>query len=699
LAFQPGSVLYTQGFGLRPENVEVPRIEVRDPTINDTNWPLGKRWVNRLTNNEWTLTSLSSSPTGFLANWLTLGGGAGAGVNYILTGDNVLVAPNTNVINMIGDGTFLTTTGLNPEGRVTVAPKSNLLTLVNTDLGSATPDGTGLLTVHGTTHNPSGIPFRFTGATNTVTGTVQLASSGGISSASTAGVASFNNSNFSVDANGYVTLIGTGGSTEITPYVVGPLANGASYTTIQGAVTAAHSISPSGAQIYAQPKADGSTYTENLTLFANQTICSFDSNSIVSITGSHTPPASGNITFQGVNLITTSTNNLIEAGSATTSASFTFDNCNFSINSGYIYHAAGSAATGSVTLLNCRDASAANGIVNATAANLFLKGNTIGGGATSCTCNSLTCFSSTISISGNFTLNGGVSYFFETNLNGTLTLVNSAHVFGFNDQFITNFNNSNACLNVGASAQASFWDSTFNSSATYSVTGTGTVTLQNCSYPQGHPIDPGLTTTINGTVIADSFDAETGYEWGLPGSTAFGSLTSDVNFAKFTSLTADTGVLLSGNGAFDPTAGNGVGIGHGGGFMVGDGTLLTVSPNTSPFVAGSYSAGQFELVSGTVTVSTNIFNGQNASDCFIYPSICYSASNQGFLTVSITPASGFTVTSTNSGDGSAYGWYAVLLSTFTASPPPASPLLVKRKNKNPGPLTRLKNFFKRLTHG
>ena len=41
---QPGANIYTQGFGSRPENVEVPHLDVRAPTTTDVLYPIGKKW-------------------------------------------------------------------------------------------------------------------------------------------------------------------------------------------------------------------------------------------------------------------------------------------------------------------------------------------------------------------------------------------------------------------------------------------------------------------------------------------------------------------------------------------------------------------------------------------------------------------------------------------------------------------------------
>ena len=55
MSFQQGANLYTQGFGSRPESVEIHHIETRDHSITDSNYPVGKRWLNTSTEQEFVL--------------------------------------------------------------------------------------------------------------------------------------------------------------------------------------------------------------------------------------------------------------------------------------------------------------------------------------------------------------------------------------------------------------------------------------------------------------------------------------------------------------------------------------------------------------------------------------------------------------------------------------------------------------------
>lgn len=70
--FQPGAVLNTVGFGNRAETIEVPHIDVRNPSEQDVNYDIGKPWVNRLGLRQFTLMSKTSFNGVTTANWVEL---------------------------------------------------------------------------------------------------------------------------------------------------------------------------------------------------------------------------------------------------------------------------------------------------------------------------------------------------------------------------------------------------------------------------------------------------------------------------------------------------------------------------------------------------------------------------------------------------------------------------------------------------
>lgn len=107
---QPGAMLYTQGFGSRPENVEVPHIDVRAPTAQDTNagfFPIGKRWIDKVAGNEYSLTSFSVSNGITTANWAFLG--SSSGDLNTLSGDTGTATPSSGNIKISGTANEITT--------------------------------------------------------------------------------------------------------------------------------------------------------------------------------------------------------------------------------------------------------------------------------------------------------------------------------------------------------------------------------------------------------------------------------------------------------------------------------------------------------------------------------------------------------------------------------------------------------------
>jgi hypothetical protein len=107
---QPGGNLYGIGVGSRPENVEVPHLDVRAPAQTDVNYPVGKRWVDTVGNAEYVLTSFTSSAGTVTANWQ---GDAGGSVTVeTLTGDSGgAIHPSGGNITLAGTSHQITTTG------------------------------------------------------------------------------------------------------------------------------------------------------------------------------------------------------------------------------------------------------------------------------------------------------------------------------------------------------------------------------------------------------------------------------------------------------------------------------------------------------------------------------------------------------------------------------------------------------------
>jgi len=138
----------------------------------------------------------------------------------------------------------------------------------------------------------------------------------------------------------------------ITPYVVGPSGQ-AGYQTIQSAIDAATASSESSNVIWIQP----GSYTENLNITSSITFMSIDG--VAAITGVHTPPSSGAVTFDGCLLI--SPTDILNSSAAWTTV-FNINNSFIIITDGYIFNLPN--WTGEILMDNCGEASTEDGVIN-----------------------------------------------------------------------------------------------------------------------------------------------------------------------------------------------------------------------------------------------------------------------------------------------------------------------------------------------
>lgn len=253
--------LYPIANGTSSSNPFVDQFETRDPTPNDVNFPIQKKWLNTVTNDFWELKSFNSFSGVTTANWIKIAGSSF--IESLKGNDGVVVPPTGNIINVVGDGTYITTVGNAGTSTLTIEPAGGLATVYDENSGTATPSG-GVLNVVGgtgitTTGSGNTITITATGAgdiqsvevdahtnpgTNpvlpngsgviTVTGgqvaasttsnvirtdslaantyTIQVQRSQAVASSTIGdnGVSHFNSSNFTVDANGFVSLNSSG---------------------------------------------------------------------------------------------------------------------------------------------------------------------------------------------------------------------------------------------------------------------------------------------------------------------------------------------------------------------------------------------------------------------------------------------------------------------------------------------------------
>lgn len=204
MTFQPGAVLNTQGFGSRPENLEVPHYDVRVPATTDTNYPVGKEWI--FTGNSiWKLLSLSSAGGTLSANWVQVSTQTSSGAlvvsGSITSSSGNITATNGNfVASTSGSGIVLSPidvaaaaspqTANGRSGKVTfsgvsiAAGATQTFVINNTSVGATTTDvlfsnygataGSALTVSNFTTVANTSMTFVVTNGTGATTDTANI---------------------------------------------------------------------------------------------------------------------------------------------------------------------------------------------------------------------------------------------------------------------------------------------------------------------------------------------------------------------------------------------------------------------------------------------------------------------------------------------------------------------------------------------
>lgn len=221
MTIQPPSDLYAVAFGTHPEAVEVPIIATGSPgNFFVPGLPLGKRWIGTAANQEWVLTSITTSGGITTPTWTLLGTASGA-LNT-LTGDiGGAIAPSAANINIQGGGAGAISFSNGGLGQmnaqvlvdgVTVQIVANQLvagatvpTTFTEDVGSATPAANNL-NILGVA--AQGISTSGVGSTVTIT-------AADADTVGNKGVSTYDANDFTVTA-GFVQLRGTASGSATT---------------------------------------------------------------------------------------------------------------------------------------------------------------------------------------------------------------------------------------------------------------------------------------------------------------------------------------------------------------------------------------------------------------------------------------------------------------------------------------------------
>lgn len=245
---QPGGMLYAVAFGARPENVEVPVIQSRAPATTDSNWPIGKTWIDNTNNAAYILTSFTTTAGVLSANWQLTASSTGEVSSVLGTTNQITVVTASNVATVslpsavtapgslattttlasgttLTAGTTFTATGGASSfggGTFTVASGTNAINISADAAATAVNLGTG-----------AAVKTVTIGSSNTTSSTTILSGSGGIALTGATTIVGTTLINASGAA---VTTIGTGGTGAVN------IGNATGNTAVTGSLTASTTL-------------------------------------------------------------------------------------------------------------------------------------------------------------------------------------------------------------------------------------------------------------------------------------------------------------------------------------------------------------------------------------------------------------------------------------------------------------------------
>lgn len=294
--------LYARGPGTTTSDPFITVFSERDPTTADVNYPIQKRWVNIPEAKEWMLISYTyDNSTGInVANWLLLSS-QGSDLLTLTGNTGDVVTPLNGNIDVVGDGIYITTDGDDPTHTLTISLIQGSVIegfVMQTGTTPVVPAANGLVTFNGSTVLAGNNPVRTNGtAANTMALEVQISQAIASTNVNNIGLSAFDSAHFTVDANGFVSLNGSGVGLTITGNTGGALPPTAGNWNIFGAAVAAGTtpVTTSGAGStltlnVQRSQAIGSTNASNVGLAAfSSSQFSVDANGFVTLVGGTTP--------------------------------------------------------------------------------------------------------------------------------------------------------------------------------------------------------------------------------------------------------------------------------------------------------------------------------------------------------------------------------------------------------------------------
>lgn len=535
------------------------------------------------------------------------------------------------------------------------------------------PTAAGLITINGAAvANHSVVLESRSRAANAYNLEIQYATTAAATDATKSGVAHFDSTDFTVDANGFVALAGAGAGQTITgdtggalppsggnwnivggaalsagtnasvtsgtgstltvtsincaKWIVDATANRGTHTTIAGAIAAASS----GETIFIRP----GTYTENLTLKAGVDLVSFSCEGEtpnVTIIGNATFTAAGTVTIAGIRLQTNSASFLTVSGSA---ASLVYlDNCmlNCSNNTGISFSSSSSSAQ--IWVRYCRGNIATTGISlwsMTSAGNLafsFCEVMNTGASTTASTNSSGTVqiTNSNIGVAISSSGTGGLAFTFSLLGSGTNTTAITHNGSGTGICYnCTVSSGSASTISIGTGATMAVTSSTIISSNTNAITGAGTVVIAGISFSGASSLINTTTQTL-GAIAGAEYRGRSGAVVSSAGMLGefISAGANAVAIANATAKTIASMVLTPGTWLV-----NGMGFILNSGIVTSQSLGISTTNNTMPAGTAGVNFSQMLPAGGTATSWGNTLN--------LVPLVQYVASNTTYYIVAVS---------------------------------------------------------------
>lgn len=298
-----------------------------------------------------------------------------------------------------------------------------------------------------------------------------------------------------------LTINASAGQASISEFVVASDGS-ADYTTVQAAITAASS----GDAVYVRP----GSYTEDLTLKAGVSIVGAGGAygaAGVTITGTHTPPSTGNVSFDSCTLADATT--LVSSVAAGT-GSITFENCQINVTNGYCCDVA--SWVGDLVWQNCAFGGTTDGVTNNTGGSAQLAANSnmgAGSGNAWSVSGSFDMQACEVFVPMSFVTGATAVSIKNSHIEDPLTLSNDSAGELFNTSILSG---ASAAITMSSSGNWDISSCTLDSSNSPCLdgAGAGTLTIGFLNFLSNSEVAATLTTslqeTLSGTSFATTFD-------------------------------------------------------------------------------------------------------------------------------------------------------------------------------------------------